>query len=79
MNMYCTGLGNAFGAVLLSTSRQGSCFIPILFPMALLWGEYGIASVQAVADMISLLLALPILLVTNKKIKRAIADLENTV
>ena len=79
VNMFCTGLGNAVGAVLLSTSRQGSCFLPILFPMAMLWGEYGIASVQAVADVLTLLLAIPILIFTNKKIKRAVAQLENSV
>lgn len=71
VNMFCTGLGNALGAVLLATARQGSCFIPILFPMAALWGEYGIASVQAAADVLTLLLAIPILIITNKKIKRA--------
>ena len=78
VNMFCTGLGNALGAVLLATARQGSCFIPILFPMAMLWGEYGIASVQAAADVLTLLLAIPILIVTNKKIKRAM-QLENSV
>ena len=78
VNMFCTGLGNALGAVLLATARQGSCFIPILFPMAILWGEYGIASVQAAADVLTLLLAIPILIVTNKKIKRAM-QLENSV
>ena len=78
VNMFCTGLGNALGAVLLATARQGSCFIPILFPMAMLWGEYGIASVQAAADVLTLLLAIPILIVTNKKIKWAIEQ-ENSV
>ena len=79
VNMYCTGLGNAFGAVLLSTSRQGSCFIPILYPMTFLWGASGIASVQAVADMLTLLLAIPILIVTNKKIKKAMAQADHAV
>ena len=79
VNMYCTGLGNAFGAVLLSTSRQGSCFIPILYPMTFLWGASGIASVQAVADMLTLLLAIPILIVTNKKIKKAMAQADHSV
>lgn len=79
VNMFCTGLGNALGAVLLATSRQGSCFIPILFPMTMIWGEYGIASVQAAADVLTLLLAIPILIVTNKKIKRAIEEQENAV
>ena len=79
VNMFCTGLGNAWGAFILATSRQGTCFIPILFPMAALWGEYGVASVQAVDDVFTLLLAVPILIITNKKIKRAIIEQQNSV
>lgn len=71
VNMLCAGLGNASGAVLLSTSRQGSCMIPILFPMTYLFGAYGIASVQALADVLSLALAIPISLYMLKKIKAA--------
>ncbi len=71
VNMLCSGLGNAGGALLLSTSRQGSCFLPILFPMAALWGAYGIASVQAVADILSLVMAIPICIYMLKKIKTA--------
>ena len=79
VNMFCTGLGNAAGAVLLSTSRQGSCFLPILYPLAILWGEYGLASVQAVADMLSIFLAIPILILANKKSKRAMLQQQNDV
>ena len=71
VNMLCAGLGNAGGAVALSTSRQGSCFLPILFPMAWLWGVTGIASVQAVADVLSLVIAVPIIIHMLKKIKTA--------
>ena len=71
VNMLCAGLGNAGGAVLLSTARQGSCMIPILFPLAYLLGAYGIASVQALADVLSLALAIPISLYMLKKIKTA--------
>ena len=71
VNMLCAGLGNAKGAVILSTARQGSCFIPILFPLAWLLGESGICSVQAVADVLSVALAIPIVLGMLKKIRRA--------
>ena len=71
VNMLCAGLGNAGGAVALATSRQGSCMLPILFPMAYIWGATGIASVQAVADVLTLLLAIPIALFMLKKIKTA--------
>ncbi len=71
VNMLCAGLGNAWGALALSTSRQGTCMLPILFPMAALWGAYGIAAVQAVADVLSLVLAVPICIFMVKKIKKA--------
>ena len=71
VNMFCVGLGNAKGAMVLATSRQGSCFIPIVHLMALVFGAYGVASVQALADVLSMALALPIMLSMKKKLERA--------
>lgn len=71
VNMLCAGLGNAKGALALSTARQGSCFIPILYPMTWIFGAYGVASVQAAADVLSLVLALPILRRMKKTIDQA--------
>ena len=71
VNMFCVGLGNARDAFLLATARQGSCFIPILYPMAYLWGAYGVASVQAVADVLTLVLAVPIIIAMLKKVSAA--------
>ena len=71
VNMLCAGLGNAKGALALSTSRQGSCFIPILYPLAWAFGAYGIACVQAIADILTMILAVPILRGMKKKISAA--------
>ena len=71
VNMLCVGLGNAKGAFLLATARQGTCFIPILYPLALLLGSTGVASAQAAADVISLAMAFPIMAMMNKKIRQA--------
>lgn len=71
VNMLCAGLGNAGGAFLLATARQGSCMIPLLFPLAYFFGEYGVVSVQALADVLSLALAIPIALFMSRKIKQA--------
>ena len=71
VNMLCVGLGNAKGAMLLATARQGSCFLPILYPMALLFGSYGIASVQAAADALTLVFAIPMAIFMMKKIRSA--------
>ena len=76
VNMFCNGLGNARGAVTLSTARQGTCFLPILFPMTALWGAYGAASVQAVADVLTLALAIPIILKMKKRVKTTMAEHE---
>ena len=74
VNMLCAGLGNAKGAVILSTARQGTCFIPVLFPLAWIFGAYGVAVVQAVADVLTLVLAIPIMMGVNKKIRQAQLD-----
>ena len=74
VNMFCVGLGNARDALLLSTSRQGTCFIPILFPLAWLFGAYGVGAVQAVADVLTVLLAIPIMRSLNRKIEKAMQE-----
>ena len=71
VNMLCVGLGNAKGAFVLSTARQGSCFVPILYPLAWAFGAYGVASVQAVADVLTLAMAIPIVIAMTKKIRLA--------
>ena len=76
VNMYCVGLGNAKGAFALATARQGSCFIPILYPLTWILGAYGVGSVQAAADVLTLVLAIPILRGVNKKLHAAMAAQE---
>lgn len=71
VNMLCAGLGRAGSAVLLSTARQGTCFLPIVYPMAFFWGAVGVASVQAAADVLSIALAVPIVRRTKALIRRA--------
>ena len=72
VNMYCVGLGNAKGALALSTARQGSCFLPILYPLAWIFKAWGVGCVQAVADVLTMALAIPILGGINKKLQAAI-------
>ncbi len=72
VNMLCNGLGNAKGAVVLATSRQGTCFIPFVHLAAYLFKAIGVAAIQAVADVLSLVLAIPIAISMNKKINAAL-------
>ena len=71
VNMLCAGLGKAKGALALSTARQGTCFLPILYPLAFLFGAYGIACVQALADVLTLVLAIPIMRKTMRMVVQA--------
>ena len=75
VNMYCVGLGNARGAMLLATARQGSCFLPILYPLAWLFDAWGVGAVQAAADVLTMVLAVPIIRSLNKKIETAMKEL----
>ena len=74
VNHLAGGLGKARIAVLLATARQGTCFIPVLYPMSRLFGAEGIASVQAVADFLTLALAIPALISLNRMINAAEAE-----
>ncbi len=74
VNMLCAGLGKAKGAVLLSTSRQGSCFLPIVYPLARIWGANGVTAVQAVADILSLFLAVPLIVGLKREIRQKLAN-----
>ena len=72
VNMLCNALGNAVGAFLLATARQGTCFIPIVHLIAWLLGENGVAGVQALADVLSLALAIPMAMAMTRKIRKAL-------
>ena len=78
VNMLCGGTGYALFAFLLSISRQGVCLLPILHLFARLWGETGVASVQAAADLLSLLLAVPIIFITLKRIDHAAMQIDKS-
>lgn len=69
VNMLCAGLGKAKGAFLLATSRQGTCFIPILYPLVYFFQANGIVAVQAMADILSLAMAIPIAIKVTKEIR----------
>ncbi len=71
VNMFCSGLGRAKGAMLLATARQGTCFLPILYPLAFFFGAYGVAAVQAIADILTLALAIPLIIYVMREVNAA--------
>ncbi len=68
-NWACAAIGYAKGAVLLAIARQGIFFLPIVWPMVHFFGATGAASVQAVADALSICLAIPMLRTVHRMIR----------
>ena len=60
INMFYAGIGKAKYALLISTARQGYCFIPALFLLVWLVGADGIAATQALADVFCLFVTIPL-------------------
>ena len=60
INMFYAGIGQAKFALLISTARQGYCFIPALFLLVWLVGADGVAGAQALADVFCLLVVIPL-------------------
>ena len=74
INSMYAGLGKAGGATLLSIARQGICFIPLLVILPHFFGVYGLASVQAGADVLTLFLAVPLIIKLQKELTRIISS-----
>ena len=72
VNMFFGGIGDAKMALLMSTARQGYCFFPVVLLAPVLLGVMGVASAQALADLISLAVTIPL----TMKAYRIIAAME---
>ena len=69
VNMFYAGIGKAKQALLMSTARQGYCLIPVLFLAPLLMGVNGISCAQAIADLVSLAVIIPLALRVRSLVK----------
>ena len=73
VNMLCVSRGRAISSALLSVSRQGTCFFPVLPILLALWDVWGVAVIQAVADGLSILFAIPIAVKLMREVNRLAA------
>lgn len=60
INMFYAATGKAKYMLLLSTARQGYCLIPMVLLLPKIFGVYGVAACQAAADILSLIIAIPL-------------------
>ncbi len=69
-------LGRPIGAGVLGLSRQMICLVPSVIVLSRLFGIYGLASAQAVSDILTTCVALPMVLWLMRKIKALETDCE---
>lgn len=67
-NMLFQNIGYTWQATLLSMCRQGICFLPAVFIAPLIWGLTGLEAAQAIADLMSFIIALPFAIKITKKL-----------
>lgn len=59
-NMMLQTIRRPVRATLLASARQGLFFIPLIFILPYFWGLRGVEMCQAIADLLSFLLAIPL-------------------
>ena len=60
--MYLQTIGSAFRANLVAAARNGLFFLPLIVWLPMLWGLRGVECCQALSDLCSFALALPVCL-----------------
>lgn len=74
VNSLFQALGRAMGAAIIGLSRQMICLVPCVVILSNIFGVYGLASAQAASDVVSVMIALPMVIVLFRKIKRVEAE-----
>lgn len=67
-------LGRPVGAAVLGLSRQVICLIPSVVILSAVFGVYGLASAQAVADILTVMIALPMVINLFRVIRKKEAE-----
>ena len=61
-SMYMQNVGMYIRSLLISISRQGIVFIPLLFILPAIWQEWGLYVLQPAADIVSFFISLAVIL-----------------
>ena len=69
VNMFYAGIGQAKYALIMNLARQGYCFFPVLFIAPAFLGINGVAATQAIADLLSVIVIVPLGLKALKLIR----------
>ncbi len=69
-NMYLQTIGSAVRANLVAAARNGLFFLPLIVWLPSVWGRTGVECCQALSDVCSFALALPVCLGTFRAMMR---------
>lgn len=79
INMFYAGIGQAKNALIINLSRQGYCFFPALWIAPVIMGINGVAATQAIADILSIVVVLPLgikaMKLINSKLQEPVEEL----
>ncbi|MBQ3063509.1 MAG: MATE family efflux transporter [Clostridia bacterium] len=70
-NMMLQTIGRVGSATVLATARQGLCFIPAVLVLPRIFDMWGVLVSQSVADVVALIIALPITIAVLREMRRA--------
>ncbi len=76
INMFYAGLGRAKRALAISLSRQGYCYWPVLVLAPMFLGAESITAVQAIADALTLIVVVPMIIDAFRILDRQISTQE---
>ncbi len=74
INMFYAGVGLPKQAAILSTARQGYCFIPLIYILPLIFGVTGLCIAQGVADVLNGCILLPMFVKAMRMTKKKQAE-----
>ena len=76
VNALYSATGRATGALIISTTRQGICFLPLIFTLPRFFGVAGLVAVQPGAEFLTIAVVIPLAINMTNRIKRL--QLEDT-
>ena len=76
VNSLYSATGRATGALIISMTRQGICFLPLVFTLPRFFGVLGLLAVQPGAEILTIAVVIPLAINMTRRVKRL--QLEDT-
>ena len=70
VNSLYSAAGRASGALVISMTRQGICFMPLVFTLPRFFGVFGLLAVQPGAEILTIAVVIPLAVSMTRRIKR---------